>query len=288
MLKNIIKLLKPKHYIKNIIIFIPLIFSLKFLEIYSVILSILTFISFSLIASAVYILNDIIDIEKDKLHPIKKNRPIASGVIKLPFAKFLFVIITLLSILLAFQINKYVVTCIFSYLILNIFYSKSLKNIPIIDVVSIAIGFDLRILAGCASILVSPSPLVLLLTFFTSMFFTFSKRKLEYQLIKRKDSCRKSLMEYNEDLLNQYVTVNSILAIAFYFTYMLDPITIERSNAPYLYITVIPFSIIILRLLHKIFTCSDNDDPAEFIYKDPMSKWLCLLYIIFLIAAFLL
>ena len=155
--------------------------------------------------------------------------------------------------------------------------------IPIIDVVCIALGFILRILVGCGVILVIPSPLVILLTFFTSMFFTFSKRKLEYNLIRDKKGCRKSIKEYTEPLLNQFVTINAVLSIAFYFTYMLDPSTIQRTGTEYLYITVIPFSIVVFRLLFKTYTCSDNDDPAEFIYKDKMLKVLMLLYLIILL-----
>lgn len=280
MIKNILKLLKLKHHIKNIVVLIPLIFSMKLLELNSLILALLAVIDFSIIASAVYVFNDILDYENDKLHPIKRNRPIASGVIKIPLAKLIFIILTFLSILLAFCINKYVVICICLYLVLNIFYSIRLKFIPIIDVVCIALGFILRILAGCAAIFVIPSPLVILLTFFSSMFFTFSKRKLEYQLITEKDSCRKSIIEYNEPLLNQYVTINAILSISFYFTYILDPLTIEKTQAPLLYLTVIPFSIIVFRLLFKTFTCKNNDDPAEFIYKDSMIIYASITYLI--------
>ena len=252
-LKSIIKLLKLSHHIKNIVVFIPLIFSLKFLDINSILMTLYAFIGFCLIASAVYVFNDIIDLKNDKLHPIKKNRPIASGAISIHFAWKLFALLSLASFIITFSINKYVFISVLLYLILNIWYSLKLKSLPIIDIVCIALGFILRILAGCGAILVMPSPLVILLTFFTSMFFTFSKRKLEYELIEDKNKCRKSLKEYTSALLDQFITINAVLAIAFYFTYMLDTKTIQRTGTEFLYITVIPFSIIIFRLLFKLF-----------------------------------
>ena len=281
-LKSIINLLKIKHYVKNIVVFIPLVFSLKFLEFNATLEAIIAFIAFDLIASAVYIFNDILDIENDKLHPVKKFRPIASGEISIPLAWILFVLFVIASFVVAFAVNKLVFLSIFLYLILNIWYSLQLKSLPIIDAVGIALGFILRILAGCFAISVVPSPLVILLTFFTSMFFTFSKRKLEYKLLDDKGLCRKSIKGYNETLLNQFVMANAVLSIAFYITYMLDSTTIQRTGTEYLYITVIPFTIIIYRLLFKIYTATDNDDPAEFIYHDKTLKMLMFIYVVIL------
>lgn len=281
-LKSIINLLKIKHYVKNIVVFIPLVFSLKFLEFNATLEAIIAFIAFDLIASAVYIFNDILDIENDKLHPVKKFRPIASGEISIPLAWILFVLFVIASFVVAFAVNKLVFLSIFLYLILNIWYSLQLKSLPIIDAVGIALGFILRILAGCSAILVVPSPLVILLTFFTSMFFTFSKRKLEYKLLDDKGLCRKSIKGYNETLLNQFVMTNAVLSIAFYITYMLDSTTIQRTGSEYLFITVIPFTIIIYRLVFKIYTANDNDDPAEFFYHDKTLKILIFTYLIIL------
>lgn len=114
-----------------------------------------------------------------------------------------------------------------------------------------------------------------------------SKRRKRQQGVQIKqmlkfNNCRKSLKEYTSALLDQFITINAVLAIAFYFTYMLDIKTIQRTGVEFLYITVIPFSIIIFRLLFKIFTCSNNDDPADFIYNDKTLKILMLIYLIIL------
>ncbi len=91
---------------------------------------------------------------------------------------------------------------------------------------------------------------------------------------------RKSIQQYNESLLNQYVTINAVLAIAFYFTYMLDPVTVKKSEAQFLYVTAIPFTVLFFRLLFLIQTCKNVDDPATFIYKDATIKWLVVAYVI--------
>ena len=280
---SIIQLLKIKHYVKNIVVLIPLIFSLKFMDFNATLQTLWTFIAFCLISSAVYIFNDILDVENDKNHPIKKYRPIASGLISPKSAWCLFVLLTLFSFTISITINMFVFYSVLLYLTLNILYTLQLKFLPIIDVACIALGFIFRILAGCGAILVKPSPLVILLTFFTSMFFTFSKRKLEYIVIKDKNTLRKSIIEYNKSLLNQFVAINATLSIAFYFTYMLDATTIEKSGTEYLYLTTIPFSLIIFRLLLKIYTCTDNDDPAEFIYKDKTLHIIMFIYVIILL-----
>ena len=116
---------------------------------------------------------------------------------------------------------------------------------------------------------------------------TIDKRRKRRQGVQIKqmlkfNNCRKSLKEYTSALLNQFITINAVLAIAFYFTYMLDIKTIQRTGVEFLYITVIPFSIIIFRLLFKIFTCSNNDDPADLIYNDKTLKILMLIYLIIL------
>ncbi len=184
MINDILKTCKINHYIKNLVVIIPLILSTEFLDIKSCLMSLIAFVVFCFASSAVYIMNDIIDIEKDRLHPIKCNRPIASGRISKPFALFiLFILLALCIATSLFFTNMYCLFAIAGYFVLNIFYSLYLKNIPIVDMASIALGFILRVIAGCAVISVNPSPLIIILTFFASMFFTSAKRKLEFQML---------------------------------------------------------------------------------------------------------
>lgn len=285
---SIIKLLKINHYIKNGICFVPLIFSLKFVEADAVLLSFLIFAAFCLISSAVYILNDIFDLKDDKLHENKRFRPIASGEISVGAASFLMCILFIASILIALNINILCCAIVLSYFILNIFYTLYLKHIEILDVVTIALGFVLRILAGCAAIGVPPSALVILLTFFVSMLFTFSKRKIEMELAGNAERCRKSIRNFTPKLLDQFVLINAILSISFYFTYVMDIKTIEKTGAEYLYISAIPFTLIIFRLLFLVNNKQKSEDLSDFIYKDRMLKILSLLYFVVLMVSFVL
>ena len=146
--KQIKNILRINHYIKNIIIFIPLLISLNIIDLKDIIKSIIAFVSFCLISSGIYLYNDISDYNIDKEHPIKRNRALASGLINKSEALFLFLILSSMSLLIAKFVNYKVFYIISFYFLLNIVYSRFLKKIPIIDVICIALGFTLRILVG--------------------------------------------------------------------------------------------------------------------------------------------
>lgn len=273
--KTFLKLIRIKHWIKNVICFVPLIFSLNFTNPALSFETVVAFFAFCLTSSAIYIFNDIFDIEEDKRSREKSKRPLASGKISVHAAYFALGLFLLLGLFMSAFVNPLCLLVSTTYIVLNVFYTAHLKNIEIIDAFCIALGFILRILSGCAAIAVLPSPLVILLTFFVSMFFTFSKRRLEF--IKEITNKRKSAQNFNIETLNQFVCANAMLSIAFYFAYMLDPTAIERTGADYLYITTIPFALIIFRLL-LLANTSTLQDPAEFLYKDKPVQILFLLY----------
>jgi len=279
MFKEILKTIRINHYIKNIIIFVPLVFSMQVSAPKACLRSIVMFAAFCLISSVVYIFNDLIDIKKDRLHPTKSQRPIASGKINTAFA--LAILVTLLGcgLILAGSLNKLCLLIISGYILLNICYTLKLKALPLVDVLCIALGFILRILSGCTAINVIPSPLVILLTFFLSMFFTFSKRTLEAAMLPDKN-CRQSIQGLDITLLKNFVIINAILTITFYFNYMLDPSTMEKTGSQFIYITTIPFTILMFRLIYLIFNSKNIYDPVQFIYKDKVIKSFIIIYII--------
>lgn len=271
MIRDVIATLKLKHWIKNLIIYVPSVFSPDAGTFNMFVFSTFGVLSFCFISSSVYILNDVIDIKDDQKHPIKKKRPIASHKIKLKEALFICMVLVFSGLIIGYKLNLYVGNLLVLYIILNIFYSFTLKHIAIIDVVCIAIGFIIRILVGCIIAYVYPFPLLLLVTFFISLFFSFSKRKLEYNLTKNEGEIltRKSLRAYNEDLLNKLVVVDALLAIIVYFVCVSDANVITvLGGGERLYLSAIVFFVIILRLLFLIFTNKKTDDPADFFYKD--------------------
>ena len=278
MIKKLISLLKVNHWLKNIIVFIPLIFSLSFSDDLLLFKTILVFLSFCLISSATYILNDILDINSDKLHPVKCNRIIASGKISIFAASFIMLFLIIFSLFLSFYIHLGCFIVILSYFILNVLYSLYLKKLMLIDVLCIALGFILRILIACIAIGVIPSPFVILMTFFCSLFFTFIKRKLELKLLGA-EHCRSSVKKLDLNSLNQFILLSATLSISFYFTYMLDKTTILRAGTEFLYITSIPFTLIIFRILYLVDNCQVYDDPIIYFEKDLILKVFIVMYI---------
>lgn len=178
-LKNILKLMRIKHYLKNGLIFLPLIFNSQLFEKKPLLMTFYGFISFCLISSAVYVINDIKDVEKDRMHKIKKNRPIASGAISIKEAILLFIVLTIFSLSInIFIIKKFSSILLISlYLILNIMYSLGLKNIPIIDVVILVSGFVIRVIYGASIMSIEISKWLYLTVMSGSFFMGFGKEE---------------------------------------------------------------------------------------------------------------
>ncbi|WP_242862368.1 decaprenyl-phosphate phosphoribosyltransferase [Clostridium massiliamazoniense] len=217
---NLLKLMRPKQWIKNLFVFAPLLFSYSFAQEGKIEKSIITFILFCLTSSTVYIMNDILDVESDRVHPKKRFRPIASGAIKVPQAIGALIVLLLISLIGSYFVNRDLFIVIVLYLINNLLYSFKIKHIVIVDIVSIAIGFILRITAGGIVIDVKLSGWIILCTFFISLFLGFEKRKNE--LVKLSDKAtehRKILEDYSEDLLIQYSNISVTCTLVCYAIY---------------------------------------------------------------------
>lgn len=217
---SIFKLMRPKQWIKNLFVLVPLLFSERFLLLGDIERSIATFILFCLISSTVYVMNDILDVENDRMHPKKKFRPIASGAVKVPQAIVALIVLLAVSLIGAYLLDFKLFIIILLYLLNNIIYSFKIKHIVIIDVVSIAVGFVLRVGAGAVVIDVKLSGWIILCTFFISLFLGFEKRKNE--LVKLSDKAtehRKILDDYSEELLKQYSNISVACTIVCYAMY---------------------------------------------------------------------
>ncbi len=200
--------LRPVHWIKNLAVFAALIFTgnlfnpLLFDKIF------LAFISFCFITSATYIINDIFDAKLDRLHPTKRDRPIASGKLPVRMALFEAVILVFLALFFASGLPSFFNYIIWGYLGLQIFYSMGLKNIPILDILIIATGFILRIYSGAFVINAHLSVWFLLCVVSVALFLASGKRRSEFNLLKEtSEVTRKSLTHYNKELIDSYVTM---------------------------------------------------------------------------------
>ncbi len=205
---EIIKVVRPAHWTKNLALFAALIFSKQlFIEI-QLIRVIWAFITFSLAASAAYIFNDILDAKSDRLHPIKKKRPIAAGKLPIPIALVTAFSLALVSIYLAASLNALFFFLVLGYLLLQIGYSLGLKNIAIIDILIIAAGFIIRVYAGAFVINAHLSVWFLLCVISVALFLASGKRRAELNLLQATPgTTRKSLNKYQRELLNSYVTM---------------------------------------------------------------------------------
>jgi len=203
-----ISVARPIHWIKNLAIFSPLIFTgTLFIKFYFE-KSFLAFIAFCFATSATYIFNDILDREKDRLHPIKKNRPVASGKISVSTALLESTILATLAVVLAESINHLFFFIVLAYLLIQVLYSLFLKNVAIVDILIIAAGFVFRIYAGAFVINAHLSVWFLLCVISVALFLASGKRRSELGIINETEGItRKSLSKYSKTLLDSYVTM---------------------------------------------------------------------------------
>ena len=227
-MKNYFLLLRPLHWIKNVLIFAALVFGDKLNEPLAVVRAIIAFLCFSLASSAVYILNDIFDRKTDKLHPEKCKGSIAAGNVTVNSALVLSGVCAAAAVIGGLLLEKNFAVIIISYIGLMLFYSITLKRVMILDCVVIAIGFCLRAIAGAVVVKVSISPWLIICTFALCLFIAFSKRRGELMLLRdNSESFRATLGDYTPTLLAHMLDVTSGLAVVCFLLYAMDDRTLE-------------------------------------------------------------
>lgn len=268
-MKNYIKLIRVKHWIKNLLIFIPMFFS-KQIDLNNILTTLIGFFAFSFVASFIYIINDIRDVEKDKLHETKKNRPIASGKVSIKSASIFSVIIIGLAIILSLFARKNYLSFILllTYLLINMYYSFGGKNIAIVDVILLSTGFVLRVYYGASLINVKVSDWLFLTVLNASLFLGFGKRKKE--LLNNKSS-RGVLKFYNENFINQFMYLCLGLTIVFYSLWAIE--------YDYMVITI-PVLMTIFMQYSLLLETNTDGDPITLFYKSPLLIISALIYTI--------
>lgn len=281
-MRKYLKLIRVKHWLKNILIFLPIFFSINILNLNYLKISSLAFIIFCLSSSIVYIINDIKDIEKDKNHPIKKYRPLASGKVTKNKAFILLVFLVIIDLLLMtylyININSVLVYLIpIIYIVINILYSFILKDIPIIDVGVIVLGFVLRVMYGGITTNIEVSKYLYLMIIFGAFFLAFGKRRNE--ILKNGSKSRRSLNIYNKEFLDKNMYVMLGLAIVSYTLWCVDKDTITRVGNDYLFWTI-PLVMIILQLYSLNIEGNSHGDPIEVILSDKKLIVMSIIYTI--------
>lgn len=273
-IKNIIKLLRPKHSIKNLLIFLPLIFGLRNLTLQDFRSSIAGFFVFCLVASSIYIINDYKDIEKDRLHPVKKYRPLASGAVTRKEAWITLIVLLILAITIAivFRFSGISIALIMTYFLLNLFYSLGLKNLPIIDITILASGFLIRLFFGSSLTNIAISALLYLVVMSGAFYLGISKRYNE--ITKTGSQTRAVLKKYNAEFLKSIMNMFLMLIIVFYTEWCVNANTEHRD----LYLLSVPLLIILMITYIYIAEKDKYGDPADVIMKN---KYLAVMGLIF-------
>lgn len=264
-----LKLLRTSHYLKNIYVFLPVFFGGEILNKTKVTASLNVFICFCLAASAVYIMNDIADIDLDRTHPIKKSRAIPSGLIKTEQAFLIAGILAILALVYAFYIDVRVIFFILTYLIINILYTVKLKNIAIVDVTIISIGFVLRVITGGMAANIEVSRWLIIMSFLLSMFLALSKRMDDLHLLSKSATMqvRNSLSGYSIEFLQITTSMLTGVLMVCYIMYIISPEITHRLGENSFY-TMFFVLLGLLRYLQLTFVTKTSGSPVMILIRD--------------------
>lgn len=279
MIVALIKTLRPRQWVKNLFVAVPLFFALRLFDQVAVARTLAGVALFCLISGCVYVLNDIVDAPQDRLHPRKRTRPIASGKLPIGVAKTFLLVAVPACAAAAFLLSPQYAAVLTTYFVLNIAYSFRLKKIAYLDVLSIATFFILRVLAGAFATEVTASHWLLACTFFLAMFLGFGKRAHELAGSEEADKQRAALASYDLRSLRFIMMVLAALVVVVYALYTRSESTIATFGTTALIWTV-PFPLLgIARFTHLATTRHDAESPTEEMLKDPVFIGICVAYL---------
>lgn len=280
-LQGLVVEMRPKEWAKNLLVFSGLIFSRSLFEHNNLLLSLGGFTAFCLVSSGIYFFNDLCDINEDKLHPVKKNRPIASGVLNLNLARIAMVLLFTGGSALALSLNYPFACAVAIYLTFSLGYSLGLKNLVILDVLIISCGFVIRAIAGALVLQVEASAWLVLCTSMVALLVGFGKRRHELVLLEENaGSHRASLNDYSLQFLDSMMTICGGAAVVCYALYTMSDDTVARFHTRNLLITL-PFVIYgVFRYLFLIHKREAGGDPVQLLFRDRPTLLNILLWII--------
>ncbi len=278
-------ILRVPHWIKNLFIFIPVFFAGQINEPQRLINLGISFFSFSFIASFIYIFNDLNDIQSDLQHPTKKHRPIASGKISKKTAVLVASALLVFGFVLASFLDYTFIFILATYVVINIFYSIGLKNVPIIDITIISVGFLLRILAGGVIGDVPVSKWLVLLTFFLSMILALAKRRDDLVLMEKGINNRLVSKRYNLPFIDVSLAIMVVITVMSYIMYTMTEEVVLRLHSEHIYLTSILVVLGLLRYLQITLVYERSSSPTRVLLTDLFLQliifvWLCIFFFI--------
>lgn len=279
-MSHIFKLLRVHQYVKNLFIFMPLLFSLDFSDKSDILSSVAAFALFSLLASGIYVFNDLHDIHEDREHPSKKLRPLASGAVSTNTAKTLIFALSGLSLGISFFYDSALFTVLLFYFTLNILYTIKLKHIAIVDIFVIATGFVLRLFAGSAATGIALSMWIILVTFLLAIFLALAKRRDDVLLSLEGAQTRKNIDGYNLEFVNASMVLMAGVVIVSYIQYTISEEVIKRLDSEHLYLTSFFVILGILRYMQITFVEENSGSPTKIVLKDTFLQLTILFWLI--------
>lgn len=285
MILNIIISLRPKQWVKNLLIFAPLFFSGQVFTDLLLKNTFQGFFIFSLVVSGGYLINDIFDKNIDSKHPLKNKRPIAKGSLKTSTAIMIAILMKLTGLIWAYNLNLPFFFIALIYLVIMLGYHTWLKNYVLLDIIIVSSGYLLRIIGGGILINVEPSPWLLLVTFSLSLFLVVSKRIGEIKNIPLENR-RKSLNFYSESMLNNMLIVSTTLTITAYSIYAFLSSNNPVLNRNILQLSLLPVIFGIFRYLYLVDMNNGGEEPEEELFRDLPLLFSVLIWIIIMFGAY--
>lgn len=291
-MKNVIKLIRPYQWVKNVFVFLPLFFGGQLMNLPLLLNAIIMFAAYSMVASSIYCFNDIIDVEADRRHKIKCNRPIASGKISVLQGYVIMLLMLAGSLALPyFCLNdKYAVMVVLIYWLMSIAYCIKLKRIAIIDVFVLSVGFVLRIVAGGVATGIQISHWLVMMTFLITLFLGFAKRRDDVIIFKNTGiPPRHNTKRYNLTFLDEAITLCGGVMLVCYIMYTVSPAVVANFHNRYIYLTGIYVLLGLLRYIQLAVVDETTGDPTKTLLHDRFTQFIVVAWLLtFLVIIYLL
>lgn len=275
-----LRALRPHQWVKNAFVFAPLVFSRNLTHVDELLRSLVVFCAFSFVASAIYLVNDVADYERDRVHPKKRNRPIAAGHVQRSTALAMSLVLGGLGLGAAWWLNPPTGGVITVYGLLNLAYSMSLKHVVLVDVFVIAAGFLFRVTSGAFAIGVGISPWLLICTFFVALFLAFCKRRHELVSLGEEAAAHRGILsEYSTPFIDKMVSSLAAMTVMSYALYTIDPRVVAKLGTDGLVATVPLVLFGIYRYLYLVHHRELGGSPTEVVLTDRSTQAIIGLYL---------
>lgn len=275
-----IQLTRVRQWVKNLFVFVPPFFAGQILQPQVFTQSLIAFFSFSLVASSVYILNDSFDAGKDRLHPEKKNRPLAAGHITMSAARLGVAVLLMAGLLLGYIGGYWLMGILGFYFVMNVAYTLKLKHVALVDVTIIATGFLLRIFAGGFATGVPVSNWLVLIAFLLALFLALAKRRDEYLILLQGTNTRKAIEGYNLQFIDVSMVLLSAVTVVSYIMYTLSAQVQQAMGSQYLYLTTFLVILGILRYLQQTIVFEKSGSPTKLLWTDHFLQLIIVCWVV--------